>query len=581
MDDGRIKQGVGERTVAEAYLSALKNQGVDYVFANPGTDFAPIIEALVQANDTGSDIPQFVTVPHENVAMSMAQGYYKVSGKMAGVMVHVTVGTANALCGLMNASRDNVPLLLAAGRTPLTEAGDAGSRNVGIHWGQEAFDQGGMTREYVKWDYELRTGQPVEDVIRRALDIAMTGPRGPVYLTLPREVLGGVAVEPGPGATRTAGAARAAGALPGAPSAAAIEQVADALAGAENPLMISGGTFHSAAAFAALAELADRYAFPVTEMSGGSMATSHRMNLGGPPREIVKDADVIVILDGAVPWIPRFGEPSADATIIQIASDPNFQDLPFRGHRTDIAVVGEPSLAIPLLRDALAGKLKNKQAVVDARRKRIEAKRAAMDDARAKLLSEARDMSPIHPAWTAHCLNEIKDDDAIIVNELGLQMDLVEMNQPGCYLAGGGAGGLGRGLGEALGAKLAAPDRQVIAAVGDGSYMFCVPTAAHYVGRAEGLPTLTLVSNNAEWFAVRRATTSMYPTGRASKANTLPLVELSPSPAFEKTIEACGGYGEAVEDPAKLPAALERAFQAIADGNSALLNIKTRAGGRG
>lgn len=190
-------------------------------------------------------------------------------------------------------------------------------------------------------------------------------------------------------------------------------------------------------------------------------------------------------------------------------------------------------------------------------------------------------MTPIHPAWTAHCLNEIKDDDAILINELGMPMDFLDLDKPGCYLEGGGAGGLGRGLGEALGAKIAAPNRQVIAAVGDGSYMFCVPTAAHFVGRAESLPTLTLVSNNAEWFAVRRATTSMYPTGRAATANSLPLVDLAPSPSFEKTIEACGGYGEKVDDPEKLPAALERAFKAIDDGNSALLNIITRAGARG
>ena len=104
-------------------------------------------------------------------------------------MVHVTVGTANAICGLMNAARDNVPLLLAAGRTPLTETGHIASRNRSIHWGQEAFDQGGMVREFVKWDYELRDGQPVDAVVDRALDIAMSEPRGPVYLTLPREVL--------------------------------------------------------------------------------------------------------------------------------------------------------------------------------------------------------------------------------------------------------------------------------------------------------------------------------------------------------------------------------------------------------
>src|SRR5262249_29251325 len=104
-----------------------------------------------------------------------------------------TVGTANAINGIINAARDNVPVLLAAGRTPITETGSIASRNRPIHWGQEAFDQGGMLREYVKWDYELRTGQPVEAVVDRALDIAMAEPRGPVYLTLPREVLSGPA----------------------------------------------------------------------------------------------------------------------------------------------------------------------------------------------------------------------------------------------------------------------------------------------------------------------------------------------------------------------------------------------------
>jgi acetolactate synthase-1/2/3 large subunit len=369
--------------------------------------------------------------------------------------------------------------------------------------------------------------------------------------------------------------------MPAAPSQAAIERAAEAIAAAENPLIISGGIYHSAAFFEALSGLADDFAIAVSENAGGSLPTSHRMNMGGPPREILKESDVIVLLDAAVPWIPRFAEPSAGTTIIQIASDPTFRQLPYRGFRTDIAIAGEPSLALPLLREALAGKLRSKRAVIDARRRRNEEKRARIDAERAKFLQEARAMTPIHPAWTAHCLNQIKDDDAIVINELGLPSDYLDLDRPGCYPSGANAGGLGRGLGEALGAKLAAPGRQVIAAVGDGSYMFCVPTAAHFVGRAEGLPTLTLVSNNAEWFAVRRATTSMYPKGRASTANSLPLVDLAPSPSFEKTIEACDGYGEKVDDPEKLPAALERSFRAIDDGRQALLNIVTRAGGRG
>src|SRR5213593_2188757 len=172
---------------AEAYIARLGARGIEYVFANAGTDFAPIVEALSRAKDAKA--PRFMTVPHENVAMAMAHGYYRIAGKPAAVMVHVTVGTANAMNGIINAARDNVPVLLAAGRTPLTETGSIASRNRSIHWGQEAFDKGGMVREFVKWDYELRAGQPVDAVVDRALDIAMSEPRGPVYLTLPREVL--------------------------------------------------------------------------------------------------------------------------------------------------------------------------------------------------------------------------------------------------------------------------------------------------------------------------------------------------------------------------------------------------------
>src|SRR6266436_5400516 len=177
------------RMTAESFLSRLADRGVEYVLANAGTDFAPIIEALSRHPGSNRKYPRVITVPHENVAVAMAHGYYRVSGKPAVVMVHVTVGTANAVCAVMNAARDNVPIILGAGRTPLTETGHIASRNRSIHWGQESFDQGGMVREFVKWDYELRAGQPADAIVDRALDIAMTEPRGPVYLTLPREVL--------------------------------------------------------------------------------------------------------------------------------------------------------------------------------------------------------------------------------------------------------------------------------------------------------------------------------------------------------------------------------------------------------
>ena len=168
---------------AQAYLARLAERGIEYVFANAGTDFAPVIESLAMNANGRRKFPKVIIVPHENVAMAMAHGYYKIAGKPAAVMVHVTVGTGNTVNGLMNAARDNIPILLAAGRTPITETGHQASRNRPIHWGQESFDQGGMVREFTKWDYELRSGQPVAAIVDRALDIAMSEPRGPVYLT--------------------------------------------------------------------------------------------------------------------------------------------------------------------------------------------------------------------------------------------------------------------------------------------------------------------------------------------------------------------------------------------------------------
>ena len=144
--------------------------------------------------------------------------------------------------------------------------------------------------------------------------------------------------------------------------------------------------------------------------------------------------------------------------------------------------------------------------------------------------------TPLHPAWVAHCLNEVIDADTIVVNEMGVPLDFLAMSEPRSYLSSSLAGGLGFGLGAAIGAKIGAPAKKVILLVGDGSYMFGCPTAAHYVGRAENLPTLTIVANNNIWFAVKSSTLGMYPNGNAAKANVMPLTELSPSPSFEKTI---------------------------------------------
>src|SRR5215212_5501823 len=171
-------------------------------------------------------------------------------------MVHANVGTGNTINNLINLSRDRVPLILAAGRTPITEKGSFGSRSRQIHWGQEMFDQAGMVRELVKWDYELRTPGQIADVVARAHEVTMTSPRGPVYLVLPREPLSAALAEPPVIVPRPAPAVAH-------PDPAAIAQLAEWIAAAERPLIITAGLGTAdpatdARAVAALSALADR-----------------------------------------------------------------------------------------------------------------------------------------------------------------------------------------------------------------------------------------------------------------------------------------------------------------------------------
>jgi acetolactate synthase-1/2/3 large subunit len=557
---------------AEAYIARLGERGIEYVFANAGTDFAPIIEALSQTKANGK-IPRFMTVPHENVAMAMAHGYYRISGKPAAVMVHVTVGTANAMNGIINAARDNIPVLLAAGRTPLTETGSIASRNRPIHWGQEAFDQGGMLREYVKWDYELRGGQPVDAVVDRALDIAMSEPRGPVYLTLPREVLSAPAV-----ATRR-GTARPLGTIAPEPAQAAIEEAAALIAKAELPLIVTSSVGRVPAAVEALAALADEFALPVVQAEPRDMnlPTDHPMHLGYDVGLLLAKADVVMVIDSVVPWMPRNLQPRRDAKIVHMSADPLETRYPFRELEADLLITGSSLAGMRMLRATLGEAMKGRKPSIESRRKMLAAMRDEIDAKRRKLIETVKSQTPIHPAWLAACINQVKSEDAIVISELGAPLPILDLGKRSSFMGALLSGGLGFGLGAGLGAKLAAPEREVIVTVGDGSYMFGNPIPYHFVGRAEKLPTLTVVANNQSWLAVRQSTLDVFPDGAAAKANVMALTDLSPSPDYEKVIETCGGKGEKVEGPADLVPALRRGLDAVRAGTPVTLNVMTQA----
>ena len=547
----------------EVFLQALAEHGVDYFFANPGTDFPPIVEAFGRGRQRNAKLPRPILVPHENLAVAMAHGAYAMTGRPQAVMVHVNVGTANAINNLINLSRDRVPLILAAGRTPITEKGSFGSRSRQIHWGQEMFDQAAMVREIVKWDYELRNAAQVADVVARAHEIAMTVPRGPVYLVLPREPLSASLNEAPTIAPRPVPA-------PPHPDPAAIAQLAAWIAAAERPLIITAGPGNDTAAVAALAKLAERAAIPVVAHNARSVAlpSSHAMNAGYDSGPLVADADLILVIESDAPWYPNMQEPAAGCRVVHIGEDPTFARYPMRSFPSDLSIAAQPSTALASLDAALTC------AGLDAAR--IDARRAKLverhDARRAKAEREASG-NQLNAATFSRAIGEAVGDDAIIFNEYPLSLDHCPREKPDTFYGLSAAGGLGWGLGAALGAKLAAPEKFIVATIGDGAYMFANPTVAHWVAAKFDLPVLVVVFNNSRYGAVRRATLSMFKDGAAGEDDGRFLADLDPSPPFEELVRVQGGHGERVESRDELAPALTRARDAVRGGRQALVNV--------
>jgi acetolactate synthase-1/2/3 large subunit len=552
-----MKRATVEST-ADAYLELLAARGVEYFFANAGTDFAPLIEAYARRSAQGQASPRPITVPHEVPAVAMAHGYTMVTGRAQVVMVHVIVGAGNAAGGVINAARSNVPMLFSAGRNPLTEAGDAGSRDRPIHWAQEAFDQAGMLREFVKWDYELKRFDQLETVVDRALTLAQSEPRGPVYLTLPREVLAErhEAIE-------YADPARAVVPAATLPDPAAVAEVAGMLAAARNPIIITKAVGRDPGAVPALVRLAEALGAPVFDQfhTYVNFPQDHALHGGFDAAPHLEESDAILVVESDVPWFPQMKRPRPETRVIHLGVDPLFSRYPVRGFPADAALAGTPRLALAALADAVAGRV-DRVAVAD-RRARWTAAGARRGEAAVAKGQAVRGDAPIDMLWLSRAIGEVVDDRTIVVNEYDLDATQCTFTRPGSYFAAPPSGGLGWGLGAALGAKLASPDHTVICCVGDGAYIFGSPTASHFVSRAYNLPVLFVVFNNRTWNAVKRAVQTYARDGWAVRTDAMPLTALEPSPDYEMLCRASGGHGEKVEDPAALPDALRRALRIV------------------
>lgn len=556
-------------SVGETFLATLKQKGVDYLFINSGTDAAPIAEAYARQHLSGLEFPTPVIGTHENLVVGMAHGYTMVTGKIQAVMVHVSVGAANAVCGVMNARRDEIPMLFMAGRTPLFEKGPLGARSGAIHWAQEMYDQAGMLRELVKWDYELRSGINVDDVLDRGLSLAQAAPAGPVYLTLPREVL----------AEETAPAPVSSQALPvpatPAPAPADIEALAALIEASRCPIIVTSASGRDPTTVAPLAALAERFGLGIVEAKSRYVCapSDHPYHLGQSVHPWLGDADLLICLESEVPWLPGTREPRPETRIVHIGVDPLFRDYPIRSFRGERFITSSAANILTPLHAAL--EVAASAEGVAARKTAVAGLAATRAERRAKRLAPLLAEPRMNKDWLNHCLNEALPDDAIVVNEYWVDREIYDAKRAGGFFMHSPAAGLGWGMPAAVGAALAAPDQPVVCTLGDGAYLFGNPGSCHQAIAMHEAPLLTILCNNARWGAVQASTIGVYPEGHAARGpKPAPLSDLRPVPDFEKYAEASGGHGEKVTDPKALPDAIRRALKIIREERrQVLLNV--------
>ena len=559
------------------FLEGLNELGIENIFCNFGTDHAPLIEEMACWQKDGRAFPKTFLCPHENTAMHMAMGYAMVTGRGQVVMAHVDSGTTNAAMGMHNARRGKVPLILMAGRAPYTVRGELpGSRDNYVHFIQEPFDQAAIVRNYSKWEWTLPSGVIVKEVLRRIHSVVHSDPPGPAYLMLPREVLAQTWDE---NAVRSFPAERFGSAQAGAASKEAIDALADKLLGAKHPVLIATYAGRNQAAPAVIEELALLAGIRVIESAPIYLNLSRTSvcHAGFASGKHVPQADVGLMVDVDVPWMPKFVQENSQSWWAHIDVDVMKSDFPMWGFPTNLRLGGDATTILRQLVEAL--KAKATPAFRDAVAKRMEVIKKEHTERmanNAKLAADKGTKGAIGANYVAAEIAKVLGEDDIVIaaatTNIITACNQVLRTKAGTWLGAPGAG-LGRGSGMALGAKLARPEATVVNFVGDGGFYFGNPSAVYAVSKQYKLPIFTVVFDNSGWNAVKEATLDMFPEGGA-KAMADYKARLALEIEFAKVCESAGGHGETVLDSEALPGAVQRCLAAVKSGKAALLHAR-------
>jgi len=577
--EGFLLQNNGKQdiyTAADALNDALVTAGVDCVFVNSGTEYPPILESWAKCEAEGRRIPQIIISPHEYAAMSAAQGYAQITGRAQAVFVHVDVGTQNLGGAVHNAFRCRTPTFIFAGLSPHTIEGEhCGGRDMYIQFIQNAADQGGIVREYVKLNYEFRSGKNIQQMTYRALQMAQSEPMGPVYMTASREVLEEEGVDIGADIRRWGGVA------PSALDDKSVSVIALALSKAKKPLIITAYSGRNQDCVKELVKLSERLAIPVIEVNEQAYMNfpgDNPFHAGYDSQGFIEHADVALVIDCDVPWLPANSKPKQGCRVFYIDVDPLKENIPLWYVKAERLMRADSCTAIRQLNLEFE---RNPAILNEAL---IESRRAKVRDISKKMRESwkytGREEGHITPEFLTMCVREAVDDDTVILNETITSYSVVDRllprNKPGTLFGSGGSS-LGWHGGAAVGMKLACPDKDIVALTGDGTYIFSCPTAVHWMAARYKTPFLTVIYNNQGWKAPKKVTEKMHPDGYAAKNDSF-WTSLAPPAQLDMIANAAGGaFAKTVTDPSELRQALAEGREAVKNGTAAVINVMLEA----
>jgi acetolactate synthase-1/2/3 large subunit len=563
------------RTCAEEVLYLLAAHGIELLFLNPGTDSAPLQEAYAALSRRGVPVPRIVVSTFESVSLAAAHGYWQATRRPQAVFVHVDVGTQNLGAMVHDVLRDRAGAVVLAGKTPYAEdAGSLGARSHPIHWQQDVPDQAGIVRPYAKWTGELTRSEDTARVVGRAVQVAAGGIPGLAYLTLSRDVL----MEPA-GRSELRRSTRFARPHPPAGDPAALAELAERVLTAERPLIVTSRVGRAPGGAEALGRVSELAAIPVIgRPEAVNLSSTHPMSVRSQAHasRLLGEADLVVIIDCDVPWIPLAGGPGPDCFVAQIDCDPVKADMPLWSFPVDLALCADPVTALRQLAGELEPQAPAHGARWEERRRTLV---PAIVDSTRRLRDRAAQagVPPTDVRAVMLALSRALDPGCLVVEEAVSNIvpvaELLDRPEPDTLFSAGGPG-LGWAPGAAVGIKLARPDRDVVAIVGDGTFMFGVPTAALCLAAEAGAPVTIVVLNNAGYRASRLPVLNLFPDGVSATSGAVVGTRFAQAPDFVAIAEACGALGARTEGTDGLGEALERARAATRAGRAAVIDIR-------